>query len=69
MRRKLLLWMSCSGIVGIALPILSATQALARGGDDYCLRVPELDPGLLAMGVALLAGSFLLFRERRRLQR
>lgn len=67
MKRKFVLWLSCSGLVGVALPILSATQALA-GGDDYCLRVPELDPGLFAMGVVLAVGSFLLFRERRRIE-
>jgi hypothetical protein len=66
MKRKFLLLLSSSVVAGVALPILTATRALA--GDGYCLKVPELDPGLLAMGAALLVGSLLLFRERRRLE-
>ncbi len=68
MKRKFLLLMSSSAVAGVVLPILTATQALAGGDDHLCLRAPELDPGLLAMAFALLVGSLLLFRERRRLE-
>jgi len=65
-------WLGVSAAVILSLHALSAPASAWNGGDDdqcwgwQCSqRTPEIDPGSIPMGVALLAGGLLMMKARR----
>jgi hypothetical protein len=64
--KSMLSWLDLPLLV---LLFTSFSVGIAHAGDHACLRVPELDPGQMVSGIALLIGGAAIFLEKMRARR